>query len=363
MPEPFAPPASGAPPVPRSSSAPHRARIEVQFHPADLRGRVRHLFLGDWQLRALRAGGLAWGVLVVISALLLPGVVRGYVGDREYEALVEQRQREGDRLEAAVARLLALQGELDGQRQRLAKVQLAYGLPLEPVGAGYPAAPQPVPESIYAGVVRRANGLESAAGRTLATLDALLRDAQTFEAANPELVATTPSLCPLAGDDFVLTSGFGNRRSPFTKTIDFHPGLDFAAPVGAPVRATAEGTVAWVGQYPEKASVAWWRFGNLVAVRNGSRFVTLYGHLDTIAVKVGQRLGRGDAVGTVGNSGWSTNPHLHYEVRRRTPGGEMVPVDPRLFLLDRAFPGEEQALAARGAASGSYEPLPAALAR
>jgi murein DD-endopeptidase MepM/ murein hydrolase activator NlpD len=100
--------------------------------------------------------------------------------------------------------------------------------------------------------------------------------------------------------------------------------------------------------------------GNLVAVAHGDRFLTLYGHCGDVAVAAGRRVRRGERLATVGSSGWSFSPQLYYEIRKRVPGGEAVPVDPLVYILDRRWPGEERLLAQgrpdppiRG-----YEPLP-----
>src|SRR4029450_11548493 len=95
---------------------------------------------------------------------------------------------------------------------------------------------------------------------------------------------------------------FGTRRSPCTKPLDSHAGLDLAAPVGTPVFAPADGLVVFAGRYPLGQSVAWWRYGNLVAIRHGDRFVTLYGHLDETGVRLGQRVHQGELIAKVGNT-------------------------------------------------------------
>jgi murein DD-endopeptidase MepM/ murein hydrolase activator NlpD len=196
----------------------------------------------------------------------------------------------------------------------------------------------------------------------LIALDSSLRAVQAFEREHPELVRTTPSTCPLRGE-FVLTSPFGNRRSPFTAERELHAGADLAAPLETPVYATADGVVAFAGQYPLGRSAVWWRYGNLVLVENGEGFVTVFGHASRVEVRRGQRVRRGDRLATVGSSGWSTNPHLHYEVRRRGADGVFRPVEPMVFILDRRWPSEERLLVqARNAPPPrDFEPLPPAV--
>ena len=123
---------------------------------------------------------------------------------------------------------------------------------------------------------------------------------------------------PLSGD-LDLSSGFGVRSDPFTRSPAMHTGLDFQGDTGDTVRATANGTVTaagWSGGY-----------GKVVDVDHGNGFSTRYGHLSSIDVQVGQSVKIGQAIGRLGSTGRSTGPHLHYETRVR---GEAV--DPLKFL-------------------------------
>ncbi|NDF44227.1 MAG: M23 family metallopeptidase [Betaproteobacteria bacterium] len=110
------------------------------------------------------------------------------------------------------------------------------------------------------------------------------------------------------GKDFRITSGFGIRNDPFTGQLAMHEGLDFVGPVGAPVSATAAGTVTRSAFDPS--------YGNVVEISHIEGFTTRYAHLSTRAVQVGQKVKRGETVGQLGNTGRSTGPHLHYEVMR-----------------------------------------------
>ena len=138
-----------------------------------------------------------------------------------------------------------------------------------------------------------------------------------------------------------------------------------AAPSGTPITAPADGVVVFAGRYPLRQSVSWWRYGNMVALRNGDRFITLFGHCDEINVRSGQKVKQGDIIATVGNTGWSTSPHLHYEIRRRSEDGDYEPVDPRIYILDHQWRDEEQLLVrARMAPDArNFEPLPRIIGR
>ncbi len=137
-------------------------------------------------------------------------------------------------------------------------------------------------------------------------------------------IAHIPAIQPVP-ERFMRTmaSGYGVRRDPIYGTMKFHEGMDFSAPVGTPVYATAEGQVAtasWQGLY-----------GNMIEVNHGYNYKTRYAHLSEIKVRPGQMVHRGDLIGRVGNTGKSTGPHLHYEVRLR--GEAQNPVNYYYFDL------------------------------
>jgi murein DD-endopeptidase MepM/ murein hydrolase activator NlpD len=115
-----------------------------------------------------------------------------------------------------------------------------------------------------------------------------------------------PMTVPVSGAQFDRTSGFGPRVDPINGRWSFHPGVDFAGPWGAPVHSTAPGVVVWAG--PKGA------YGNLVEIDHGLGIHTRYGHLSSILVHVGSRVGKGAAIGRLGSTGHSTGPHVHYEV-------------------------------------------------
>ncbi len=344
-----------------SSSAPSPGprRYELQFHPSDIQKGVRYLFLSPRQL------GVAAVVAALYLAFMLHGIVRapsvlgGWLKHREFTVQHETRELLGNRLDALNQRLTDLTGAAELLEMRMSKIYLAYGLETESIGqGGYPEPERVFPDSHHAERIRQAGRLEAEAKSRVQALDTFLREIRVFEQEHQGQVATTPSISPLRGDSFVLTSPFGSRRNPFTKAPDFHPGIDLSAPVGTPIYAPADGVVSFAGRYNARRNISWWRYGNLVSLRNGERFVTIYGHLEEVHVKAGQRVKQGDLIGTVGNTGWSTNPHLHYEVRR-LDGSNFRPVDPRVYILDHRWRDEEQLLVrARSAPRVDFEPLP-----
>lgn len=119
-------------------------------------------------------------------------------------------------------------------------------------------------------------------------------------------IGTIPLARPIAAAQ--ITSDFGPRIDPFLGGLAMHTGIDFRAPYGTPVRATAPGTVitaSYQGGY-----------GRLVEVEHPDGHLTRYAHMSAITVAVGDEVRAGDQVGRLGNTGRSTGPHLHYEVRR-----------------------------------------------
>jgi len=128
-----------------------------------------------------------------------------------------------------------------------------------------------------------------------------------------------PSIRPV--DTGWLSSRFGFRNDPFTGQQTFHRGLDFSTPVGTPVRVTGDGTVAAVQTQRG--------FGKVVKVDHGNGVTTIYAHLDHIEVKKGQKVTRGEVIAHSGNTGRSSAPHLHYEIRL---AGR--PVNPISYILD-----------------------------
>lgn len=130
-------------------------------------------------------------------------------------------------------------------------------------------------------------------------------------------VKANPDLWPVDGK---LIGSYGKRNDPFSGEQAFHWGVDLSAPIGSPIRASADGTVV-------EASYSGGGFGRLVVIDHGGGVQTYYAHLSRIDVIAGQRVRRGEIVGALGRSGRATAPHLHYEVRL---GGN--PVNPYMFL-------------------------------
>lgn len=139
------------------------------------------------------------------------------------------------------------------------------------------------------------------------SLEQTLRSLKSNWAQEQQGLLDLPVSLPLA-EPFGVSSGFGFRLDPFSRLPSLHQGLDFVAATGTPVQVTAPGVVsrsAYSGAY-----------GQMVEVEHAQGYATRYAHLQERRVAVGDLLQRGDVVGTLGNSGRSTGPHLHYEILR-----------------------------------------------
>ncbi len=125
---------------------------------------------------------------------------------------------------------------------------------------------------------------------------------------NEERLQCIPAIQPVSNKDLKRTaSGYGMRIDPVYKSPKFHAGMDFTAPVGTDIYATGNGKISFTG----------WKqgYGNTVIIDHGYNYETLYAHMEDIFVAEGKTIKRGEIIGSVGNTGKSTGPHCHYEVR------------------------------------------------
>ena len=155
-----------------------------------------------------------------------------------------------------------------------------------------------------------------------------------------KLLAHTPAIQPVSNKDLNrIASGYGYRIDPVYKTTKFHAGLDFSAPQGTPIYATANGTVVTSGNAGNG-------YGNHVIINHGYGYETLYGHMVRVKSRAGQKVNRGEVIGWVGSTGKSTGPHCHYEVRKN---GEKI--DPIYFFYNDLTPDQFDLLLKKAAAS------------
>ncbi len=193
----------------------------------------------------------------------------------------------------------------------------------------------PIPQSIRQagfGGVNRYTNLEnykysdfviSILNKSDATIKHLIIQKKSYEeiyklALNKDkMLRSIPAIQPIPNKNLRrMPSGFGMRKHPIYRSWRMHAGMDFTTSVGTKVYATGDGVVQNI-QYSNSG------YGNEVIINHGYNYKTLYAHLSRILVKPGQKVKRGDVIANVGNTGLSTGPHLHYEVRKNG-----IPVNP-----------------------------------
>jgi murein DD-endopeptidase MepM/ murein hydrolase activator NlpD len=144
-----------------------------------------------------------------------------------------------------------------------------------------------------------------------------------------ELLASIPAIQPISNKDLRrIGSYFGYRTDPFYKVTKFHEGIDFTASVGTDIYSTGDGVVTKV----ERSRGG---YGNCIVINHGFGYETVYAHMSKMDVRRGEKVKRGQVIGHVGNTGKSTSPHLHYEVRK---GGKAI--DPINFFFNDITPEE-----------------------
>lgn len=155
-----------------------------------------------------------------------------------------------------------------------------------------------------------------------------------------KLLKAIPAIQPVSNKNLNRVGGsFGYRIDPIYKDIRFHSGLDFTAPVGTPIYATADGVVQIAGFSADG-------YGLKVVINHGYGYQTLYGHMVKAKVRAGQNIKRGEVIGYIGSTGKSTGPHCHYEVIKRN-----TKVDPVYYFYNDLTPAQFDRLLKAAAAN------------
>ena len=148
------------------------------------------------------------------------------------------------------------------------------------------------------------------AAEMLATQLTKLQETSHLFQNNKNAILYYPTISPIKAKDFInISSPYGFREHPIKKEVLFHEGIDISAMPGTPVYSTAQGRIV-------KVLYSKYGFGNRVVIKHAYGFETLYAHLGNIKVKKGQWVNKNQLIGTVGSTGFSTGPHLHYEVHK-----------------------------------------------
>jgi murein DD-endopeptidase MepM/ murein hydrolase activator NlpD len=252
-----------------------------------------------------------------IGFLCLTGIASSYTRMLLKVSQYNQLRTEKDRLESSNSRLEQVAKERDLQVASLAsiagEVSALYGLKTQPMVT---ATSEHIQNSEVSSSLDQLHALRTTAlsgATTVGLTMGLTRNATTADWIRASAV---PNLWPVGGQ---VTGSFGERIDPFNGEGAFHSGVDISSPVGTQIIAPADGVVVlsdFMGGY-----------GRCIEIDHGSGIHTRYGHLSGFAVAAGQAVRRGDVIGFVGDSGRSTGPHLHYEVRIND-----TPVNPYKYL-------------------------------
>ena len=300
--------------------------MELQFHPASGRRTVRTLAAGpraEWARAALAAATAALGASLWIT---VPALAARWTRQEERGRVAGETRLRAEERARTVGLAVALRARALAQGNLLNRIGFLYGV----TPAVWPRVLNPQRQWLSSTSPEALVGRLPAYGRALERARQLLADR---DRADESLAAAVPSIVPLEAGPFEPAARFGPRVSPWTGEEEFFPGVDLAASAGSAVLSSGAGTVAFTG-YVRRNPGGWlWRLGNVVVVSHGPAGATVYGHLGRVDVRRGQRLARGDRIGTVGMSGWALSPQLHYEFWRPERDG-LRPTDPLFAALD-----------------------------
>jgi murein DD-endopeptidase MepM/ murein hydrolase activator NlpD len=263
-------------------------------------------------------------LFVVSSIILVSGIFSSTYDSNQIDVLRRENQDLVGRLTVMNDALSGVRTDMRALVEREREIRILADLPdLDPAerAVGVGGRSQVAVPTGASNTVRDALVLQ-------ADLERLVREAEfermafegVYEAilARRDVLDHTPSILPCYGS---FTRGFGLKRDPFTGFFHLHAGMDIAAPHGTPVYATADG-------YCIESKWSQSGYGNVIRIGHGYGFETRYAHLTNMYVSEGDRVHRGEVIGTVGSTGKSTGPHLHYEVRVQ---GD--PVNPKTYIL------------------------------
>ncbi len=267
--------------------------------------------------RLLRLSVPRWLAYATLGAAL--GILAGTAGlsaehalaRRRIEALREQTADQRTVLDAFERQLPAIRSEVASWRALHAKMQKS----LDPDAGSVRTASLGDREPAAGVALRPAEELDLVA-RGVAEERPRLRKLGRLVSRTSRTLNALPLRWPIHGP---VNSGYGLRRSPWSGMPEEHHGIDIGSSPGTPVRSPAPGTVV--------AASAHGRLGKHVTLDHGNGVRSIYGHLEAVEVRAGERVERGQVIGLVGNTGRSTGPHLHYELLV-----DGKPVDPRGFL-------------------------------
>ena len=308
-----------------------RKRYYILFVARDEDGRVRKISLPVQYIYGFVAAAL-------VGAFTIVGLAGSYTRMLLKTESFNQIRQERETLRKNYQQMAAVAHERDIQVASLgalaSEVTAIYGLKQNKIfggkqsAAAAAAAPAPTTLAVSDDVNQQQIKLsldqfytlrnQALSGRVSRALEGGLTPGMSSNLSDWTQIADAPSLWPVEGS---VTSSFGERQDPFNGEGAFHAGIDISAPTGTAVRATGDGLV------DSAASVS--GYGREVILDHGHGVRTVYGHLSGMVVITGQHVVVGQIIGYVGQTGRSTGPHLHYEVRINN-----VPVNPHKYLRD-----------------------------
>ena len=310
----------------------------IWFRPS---GRMRRLEGGRFWLLMMLVLLLACGSL--IGVLVVPRAISAWTHRDQYRSLIAQRELLGRRLNLQVEELDELQPRIAQGLEAVTRLRQAVGLDAVGVsGSEQDVATSIARSSIYFDLASARLQIERTARLSLNQWGAELQALEDSLVRDQDEIGLAPTILPLVGEQLAVSADFGRRQDPMTGTSEFHAGLMIAAPVGTRLVAPAAGRVAFTGVY-RSARASWQRFGRMVVLRHGERYISIVGHCGRIRVSRGEQVERGQWIADSGDSGLPPHPGVYYEVRRRDmglPANEgWIPLDPKFFVLNYRWPG------------------------
>ena len=283
------------------------AKSQFKFNPEELSYRKLDKSLGS----------RIWRVVIYVFAILVMALLLNVVYSLFFDTPRERQiRRENEILEEQYLALSERKSRVDTVMQEIQRIDRdIYRVIFETE----PVEPEEFPRSgmTYQNLLRSSN--KDVVYYTARKSDSLMRhnaetshhyDVLMIKSDNrKEMLPAIPAIQPISNPDLsLIASGYGHRIHPIYKIMKMHSGIDFSAPIGTPVMATGDGRVASVIRSARG-------LGNRIVIDHGFGYKTFYACMDELSTRQGRTVKRGEVIGTVGESGLSVTPHLHYEVQ------------------------------------------------
>ena len=278
-------------------------------------------------IKAVKYAAATLGIcLTILSGTMLNYRYQANIANEEKRELVQLRQVNNEQY-SELENLAKTTAQLQDDMRRLNQLDSELRRMVNGEEAASVSRSAPVRVSNHSGQggpevkpnIAELNNLAKELKLAIKDREQSLLDLKNSLAEKNERLAATPSIWPTNGE---VTSRFGWRSSPWGWGSSWHPGIDIANDIGTSIQAAADGVITSSGWYGG--------YGKMIEIDHGNGIVTIYGHNSELLVSVGQRVKKGQAIASMGNTGISTGPHLHYEVRVNGSA-----VNPASFLTDR----------------------------